>query len=148
MTEADPGGAEAPTRGPRIEIVHRFFELLGRKDIEAWGEFWQPDARIIVFYPPEGFPPVIEGKEEILKGFRALFARFQSFEADLTGAYPASDSDVVCIEYRARALLDDGTEYTNQNIAVVEFADGLISVYHDYFDPRRFQMVVDKLARA
>jgi ketosteroid isomerase-like protein len=150
MSAIDEGGrrsgAEAPTGTARIDIVRRFFELLGRKDIEVWGELWQPDARIIVFYPPDGFPSVIEGKEEILAGFRDLFARFESFEADLTGVYPASDSNVVCVEYQARAMLDDKTEYTNQNIAVIEFADELISVYHDYFDPRRFQVVVDRLA--
>jgi hypothetical protein len=39
--------------------------------------------------------------------------------------------------------LTDGTEYTNDNIAVFRFEDGLISAYHDYFDPRRFQTVVD-----
>jgi uncharacterized protein len=38
-----------------------------------------------------------------------------------------------------------GTVYTNENIAVFRFRDGLISEYHDYFDPRRFQTVVDAL---
>jgi ketosteroid isomerase-like protein len=141
MTELATG--RQPTREA---AVHRFFELLGRKEIDAWGELWHPDARIIVFYPPEGFPPVIEGKQEILEGFRDLFAGFESFEADLTGVYPASDSDAVCVEYQARAVLEDGTEDTNPNIAEIRITDGVIGVYHDYFDPRRFQVVVDKLA--
>jgi ketosteroid isomerase-like protein len=59
--------------------------------------------------------------------------------------YPAADSDAVCVEYRNRAILVGGTEYTNDNIAVFLFQDGLISAYHDYFDPRRFQIVVDAL---
>jgi ketosteroid isomerase-like protein len=40
-----------------------------------------------------------------------------------------------------------GTHYTNSNIAVFRFSDGLISAYHDYFDPRRFQAVVDTLPK-
>jgi hypothetical protein len=28
---------------------------------------------------------------------------------------------------------------------VFRFKGGLISVYHDYFDPRRFQVVIDAL---
>jgi ketosteroid isomerase-like protein len=40
-----------------------------------------------------------------------------------------------------------GTEYTNDNIAVFRFRDGLIAEYHDYFDPRRFQAVVDALGQ-
>jgi hypothetical protein len=38
-----------------------------------------------------------------------------------------------------------GAEYTNQNIAVLRFRDGLVSEYHDDFDPRRFQTVVAAL---
>ncbi|MER8820722.1 hypothetical protein NKH70_13015 [Mesorhizobium sp. M0991] len=45
-------------------------------------------------------------------------------------------------------MLIGGTEYTNNNIAIFRFKRGLISAYHDYFDPRRFQVVVDALAKA
>jgi len=132
----------------RVEVAHRFFELLRRKEIDGWGELWHEDARIVVFYPPEGFPSTIEGKGEILAGFSNLFANFESFEPELTGVHAAENSDAVCVEYRPRATLADGTEYMNENIAVFRFKDGLISAYHDYFDPRRFQAVVDAVARA
>jgi ketosteroid isomerase-like protein len=75
-----------------------------------------------------------------------LFANFETFQANLTGVYPAADSDAVCVEYRNVARLVGGTEYTNDNIAVFRFRDGLITEYHDYFDPRRFQVVVDALS--
>ena len=103
---------------------------------------------IIVPYPPEGFPTRIEGKGEILPGCRGLFGDFESFESEITGMYPAANSDAVCVEYRNRATLMGGTEYTNENIAVFHFRDGLITEYHDYFDPRRFQSVVDALPDA
>jgi uncharacterized protein len=132
--------------GPaHVDAVRRFYELLGRKEIEAWGELWHEHGAIIVPYPPEGFPTRIEGKAEIVPGFRNLFGNFESFESEITGVYPASDSDAVCVEYRNRATLVGGTVYTNENIAVFRFRDGLISEYHDYFDPRRFQTVVDAL---
>ena len=79
--------------------------------------------------------------------FRDLFANFDSFESELTGVYPASDSGAVCVEYRNRAQLVDGTEYTNDNVAIFIFEDGLIREYHDYYDPRRFQAVVDALPK-
>jgi uncharacterized protein len=132
--------------GPaHVDVVRRFFELLSRKEIEAWGELWHEQGAIIVPYPPEGFPTRIEGKAEIVPGFRNLFGNFESFESEITGVYPASDSDAVCVEYRNRATLVGGTVYTNENIAVFRFRDGLISEYHDYFDPRRFQTVVEAL---
>lgn len=51
------------------------------------------------------------------------------------------------VEYTNNAKLVDGTVYTNSNIAVFRFDDGLIRWYHDYFDPRRFQVVIDFLNR-
>jgi uncharacterized protein len=131
-------------RREQTAVVERFFDLLGRKDIDAWGELWHDDARIIVPYPPEGFPGTIEGKAVIVAGFRDMFSVYDTFESTLTGVYPA-DPDVVCVEYRNHATLADGTVYTNENIAVFQFEDGLIRSYRDYFDPRRFQAVVDAL---
>ena len=124
-------------------IAREFFDLLHRKDIDAWGELWHENGRITVPYPPDGFADVIEGKATILEAFHGLFGNFASFDPQLTGVYPAADSDAVCVEYDAHAVLGDGTVYTNTNIAVFRFVDGLISEYHDYFDPRRFQVVVD-----
>jgi uncharacterized protein len=123
----------------------RFFELLSDKDVDSWADLWHRDARITVPYPPQGFPDVIEGKDEIVAGFRRLFANFDTFHAKITGFYPAAESDAVIVEYHNEAVLVTGTRYTNDNIAVFRFADGLISEYHDYFDPRRFQTVVDAL---
>ena len=133
-------------RQQRVGVVRRFYALLARKAIDAWGELWHDEGKIVVPYPAEGFPALIEGKATIVSGFRELFANFDSFESTLTGVYPSADSDAVCVEYRNRATLVGGTEYTNDNIAVFLFRDGLISAYHDYFDPRRFQVVVDALS--
>jgi ketosteroid isomerase-like protein len=86
---------------------------------------------------------VIAGKAAIVAGFQGLFSGFAVFSSTLTAVYPSADSSAVCVEYRNLAVLTNGTEYTNENIAVFRFADGLISEYHDYFDPRRFQVVID-----
>lgn len=128
-------------------LAREFFRLLSAKDVAAWGELWHPEAVLTVPYPADGFPSEIRGKDEIVDGFHSLFANFETFHANLTGVYPAGDSDAVCVEYRNVAKLVNGVEYTNDNIAVFRFRDGLISEYHDYFDPRRFQVVVDALPK-
>jgi ketosteroid isomerase-like protein len=135
-------------REHRVRVVRRFYELLASKDIDAWAELWHEEGRIVVPYPAEGFPSLIEGRATIVSGFHTLFANFESFTSELTGVYPAADSAAVCVEYRNQATLVGGIEYTNDNIAVFLFQDGLISAYHDYFDPRRFQIVVDALPDA
>jgi len=132
-------------RDGRVQVARRFFELLHDKDIEAWGELWHERGRIIVYYPADGFPTNIEDKTNIVAGFRAMFQNFTFFSSELTGIYPALDSDAVVVQYKNRATLVGGAVYTNDNIAVFRFEDGLLREYHDYFDPRRFQVVVDAL---
>ncbi|WP_376704370.1 nuclear transport factor 2 family protein [Mesorhizobium sp. ISC25] len=112
------------------------------------GQPWAEDGRILVLYPPAGFGNSIDGKAAILAAFRGLFGNFEFFDSQLTAIYPAADSDSIVVEYKNRAVLIGGTEYTNSNIAIFRFESGLISAYYDYFDPRRFQVVVDALAKA
>ena len=128
-------------------IARRFYDLLRQKDIDAWIKLWDKDGKITIPYPPDGFDSTIEGRDSILEAFRGLFSNFAKFDSNITGIYPAADSDAVCVEYTNHAVLLSGTEYTNDNIAVFIFRDGLISEYHDYFDPRRFQVVVDALSK-
>ncbi|MER9236745.1 nuclear transport factor 2 family protein [Mesorhizobium sp. M0622] len=129
-----------------LETVRKFFDLMHRKDIEAWGNLWAD--RILVFYPPAGFGTSIDGKVAILAAFRRLFDNFESFDPQLTAIYPAADSDAIVVGHKNRAVLIGGTEYTNSNIAAFRFEKSPINAYHDYFDPRRFQVVVDALAKA
>ena len=131
-----------------LEAVRRFFDLMHRKDIDSWSELWADNGRIIVPYPPAGFGDSIDGKAAIVTAFKGLFGNFESFASEITAIYPAADSGSVVVEYRNRAVIVGGTEYTNSNIAVFRFENGLISAYHDYFDPRRFQVVVDALAKS
>jgi len=128
------------------EATREFFRLLSAKDITAWSEMWHPEAVITIPYPADGFPTEIRGKDQIVSGFLVMFANFDTFNAHLTSVYPAADSDAVCVEYHNVATLVDGTRYTNDNIAVLRFRDGLVAEYHDYFDPRRFKVVVDALS--
>jgi ketosteroid isomerase-like protein len=51
-----------------------------------------------------------------------------------------------CVEYSVRASMAGGGEYTNDNIAVFRIDGELIREYRDYFDPRRFQVVVDAMS--
>lgn len=133
-------------REGHVRAARRFFELLAAKDIDTWIELWHEEGRIIVPYPPEGFGSSIDGKAEILTAFQGLFQNYESFESTVTAVYPAADSDAVVVEYANQAVITGGVEYTNTNIAVFKFQDGLIIAYHDYFDPRRFQVVIDALA--
>ncbi|MET0387314.1 MAG: nuclear transport factor 2 family protein [Polyangiales bacterium] len=126
-----------------VATARKFFEHLSHKDVDAAAELWATDARIWIPYPPRGGVSDIVGKQEIFSGFRTLFQNYARFDAQVNAVYPAADSDAVIVEYTVDALLESGTTYENTNIAVFRFRDGKIAAYHDYFDPRRYQAVVD-----
>jgi uncharacterized protein len=143
---AGAGGRVAGGR-PGEASVRRFHELLAVGDLDGWAALWHEDARITTPYAVAGFDREIVGRDAIVAAFRSLFAHFRSYRADLLATYPTADGDAVCVEYRNHVVLSDGTEYHGENIAVHRFRDGLLVAYHDYFDPRRFQQVVDVVTR-
>jgi ketosteroid isomerase-like protein len=132
-----------------VETVHRFFELMHVKDIDAWAELWADDAHIDVFYPPEGFPSTIDGKAEIVAGFHRLFANFETFDYTIRALYRTDDPEVVVVESSITArVASTGDLYQADPIYVIRFRDGKIVEHHDYFDPRRFAVVVAAMAEA
>ena len=94
-----------PAQERNVRAARTFFDLLQRMDVEAWSALWHEAARIIVFYPPAGFPGEIAPRAEIVKGFRTLLSIFETFDPEITALYPAADSDAVVVEYRPRATL-------------------------------------------
>jgi len=129
------------------DIARRFYDLLGDKDVDTAIKLWHEDGKILVPYPPEGFASTIEGKSAIYEAFKGLMGNFETFKSTITDVYSDAGSGAICVEYTNYAIIAGGTVYTNTNIAVFKFRDGLISEYHDYFDPRRFQVVVDALPK-
>jgi uncharacterized protein len=132
-------------RASNIDVIHRFFDCMRRKDIDAWINLWAEDARILVPYPPQGadFPPSIDGREAILPGFQQLFAHFASYDADVHTIYPSLDPDVLIVEWSVEAHLVEGLVYRGDNITVFRFDHGKLRYYHDYFNPEKFRAVVE-----
>jgi uncharacterized protein YndB with AHSA1/START domain/ketosteroid isomerase-like protein len=130
-----------------LQAIHRFFELMKSKDIDGWAKLWADDGTILVCYPPKGFPDSITGRDQIVAGFRQLFRHFGTYDYQIKATYATTDPDVAIVEWHVSATLPGrGARYSGNNITVFRFRHGLISEYHDYFDPRKFQIVVDALS--
>jgi ketosteroid isomerase-like protein len=140
--------AAAEERDRNVRTVRAFFRFLDEKNIDAWAALWDEKGRILVPYPPAGFPDTIDGAAQIVRGFEHLFAHFGEFDATIRALYPGLDPNVVVVEYDVTATLPARDEiYRGNNVAIFEFQRGKIIAYHDYFDPRKFQVVVDATAR-
>jgi ketosteroid isomerase-like protein len=133
---------EDPIQSGNVTAIDAFFQRMREKDIGAWAQLWHAEARIIVEYPPAGFPSEINGKDEIISGFRDLFAHFSSYDATIRAIYETLDPDIIVVEWDVRAVLAKAGEvYRGNNITVFKFESGLIRRYHDYFNPLKFELV-------
>ena len=131
-----------------VYVVNRYFELLHRKDFEQWQELFNELARLVFFYPPDGFPAILEGKPAIRSGVQAIFDSFVTYTYDITALYPSPEMSAVCVEYKVRATMTRDAEYCGSNIAVFHFQEGLITNLHLYSDPRAFEAIVAALPQA
>ena len=133
-------------REENLSTIHRFFALLHEKDIARWSTLWDDNGRIWIPYPVAGFPTTIEGKAQIVAAFEHLFAGFVSFDLHIADIYPTLDPDVIIVEWTGSAQLRaTGQMYQSNPITVFKFRGGRIVAYHDYFNPEKFQVVVDAL---
>jgi ketosteroid isomerase-like protein len=132
-------------REANIAAVGSFFGYMNGKDIDSWIALWADDGTIFVPYPPQGvgFPTSIDGRDQILTGFKHLFDHFTSYRADVRNLYPTLDPDVVIVEWSVEAHLTSGGVYKGDNITVFRFRHGKIAGYHDYFNPELFRVVVE-----
>jgi ketosteroid isomerase-like protein len=134
-------------RALNLRAVQDFFRFMHEKNIEAWATLWDRSARITVPYPPAGFPSAIEGADQIVRGFRDLFSHFGTYDYEIRALYPTLDPDTIIVEWDVAATLPARhATYRGNNITVFRMRDGKIAEYHDYFDPRKFQTVVDALS--
>jgi ketosteroid isomerase-like protein len=141
-----PSLPESEERLQNVGAVQLFFRLMHEKDIDAWGDLWNCDAQILIAYSLQGFPEIIQSKQQIVSAFRDLFAHFGVYSYSIRSLYPTVDPRVVIVEWEVEATLkQSGAIYKGKNITVFRFRDGKIAAYHDYFDPRKFQRVVDAI---
>ena len=139
----------ATTDIQNVDKVGRFFEFMHHKQIDQWGDLWADGARIMIPYPPDGFASEIVGKDEIVAGFRQLFANFETYAYVVTAFYKTVNPDVIIVEWSVTAKIKStGESYDGDNITVFRFADGRIVEYHYYFNPAKFARVVETLPTA
>ena len=104
---------------------------LYRGDIEEFLAHWSPEPRYAVAYPVDGFPPVIEGRDQFRVLFGGLAAAAERIEVTNVRLHQTDNPDVVFVEERMTADLHGGGRYENDLVIRVTFRDGLI---HDMFE--------------
>ena len=103
-----------------------FIDLINQKSFKELGELLDVSASL-------DYPGIsqIRKKSMVIMFLRQLRAKFQqlSFEIDRI----TQTGGVLAIEWRNAGVKNDGTEYANQGVTMIEIVDGKIQSISDYF---------------
>jgi ketosteroid isomerase-like protein len=117
-------------------------------DIEGFLAHWSPQPRYSVAYPVEGFPPVVEGRDQFRMLFGGLAAAAERIEATEVRVHQTDDPNVVIVEEHLGADLHDGSRYDNDLVIRVTFVDGLIHDMFEYYGQVAHQQLADRVLAA
>lgn len=129
----DPG----QRRAANLERIRAYFDLIATGDVDALAQFWHEE---IVFEAPFSFT----GKPSRTSGKQAVYDRLStsyglvSMAFHITEIYEVTDPDRFLVEYDSDGhMLGSGERYQNSYITLVEFQDGLISRFREFYDSQR-----------
>jgi ketosteroid isomerase-like protein len=134
----DPDGR----RERNVGTVREYFRLQDEPDLDAWIRLWAPDGRQLMPFAPYEFPDCLEGRDEIEKLYRALYAGYRTIAIDAT-VYPMVDPDTVLAEWQTHAELAAGGVYANELVGLFRFRDdGKLIELTEYYNPIAFLKAV------
>lgn len=117
-------------------------------DIEGFLAHWSPEPRYAVAYPVEGFPSVVEGRDQFRMLFGGFAAAAQRIDVTDVHIHQTDDPDVVIVEEHMTADLHDGSRYENDLVIRVTFRDGLLHDMFEYYGQVAHQQLADRLLAA
>ena len=117
------------------ELCREYLAALERRDVDAVIELLSADAESDFPFAPEGVQPTYVGAE--VRGFIELVIGKLLTEVKITQAdlYEVDDT-LVFAELRSDCTTRKGLKYQNRYVVKVAAADGKITLWREYFDPR------------
>ena len=131
-------------RDRNVATVWEYFRLQNERDLDGWLDLWAPDGRQVIPFAPYDFPQAVEGRSELERVYRDLYAGYRSLEVDAT-IYPMFDPHDVVAQWYTRAQLVAGGIYASEVMGLFRFADdGKIREVTEYFNPISFLKAIGK----
>jgi uncharacterized protein len=113
-----------------------FFQTLIDKDLNAWHDLWVDDAVNEFPFAPPSYPTRLEGKaaiREYMSGFPKAIDVLGVREMKI---HRTVDENVIVMESQIEGrVVANGNPYNMRYICVIEFRDGKIARYVDYWNP-------------
>lgn len=128
---------ESERRSANLERLREYFDLIATGDVDALAEHWHED---LVFEAPfsfTGVPSRTDGKQAVHERLSTSYG-LVSMAFQITEIYELTDPDRFLVEYHSNGhMLASGEKYTNSYITLVEFRDGLMTRFREFYDSQR-----------
>lgn len=124
-------------RAANIERIHRYFDLIATGDIDALAAHWHDD---LVFEAPFSFtgtPSRTEGKAAVRERLATSYGLVR-MAFHITEIHELVDPDRFLVEYRSDGhMIGSGEPYHNSYITLIEYRDGLMTLFREFYDSQR-----------
>ena len=127
---------EDERQNANIRLFVSGYRALLNGDAESFVDMWAEDGSIEFPYSPEGFPQRLDNKAAIREHVRRFpeMLRFDRFSEPVF--HQSQDPRVLIAEFSCEGqAVATGKPYNQKYISVVEFRDGRIVKYRDYWNP-------------
>lgn len=124
-------------RAANIERLRAYFDLIATGDVDALAEYWHDD---LVFEAPFSFtgtPSRTNGKQAVYDRLATSYG-LVTMAFSITEIYELTDPDRFLVEYDSDGTMrGSGDRYQNSYITLVEFRDGLMTRFREFYDSQR-----------
>jgi ketosteroid isomerase-like protein len=124
-------------RDANLDKLRSYFALIASGDVDALAEYWHDD---LVFEAPFSFtgtPSRTDGKVAVYERLSMSYG-LVSMVFHITEVYELEDPDRFLVEYTSDGhMLDSGEQYTNVYITLIEYRDGLMTRFREFYDSQR-----------
>ncbi|QRN97628.1 nuclear transport factor 2 family protein [Archangium violaceum] len=127
---------EDALQNPHIRLFVSGYQALLKGDFEGFADMWAEDGSMEFPYSPEGLPQRLDGKAAIREHLRRFPEMLHIDRFSEPVFHPSQDGRVLIAEFSCEGrAVATGKPYNQKYISVVEFRDGRIVKYRDYWNP-------------
>lgn len=116
-------------------VVGAFFDRLREGDLEGFLALWARDAVMEMPFAAPGLPTGFRGLDELELFWRTVFAEMAEVDFEGLEIEALARPGWWMSRQEGRIRLADGRPYDNRYICLFEVRDGVITAYHEYYNP-------------
>jgi ketosteroid isomerase-like protein len=130
-------GLDDDRRAANLARLREYFGLIETGDVDALAAYWHDD---LVFEAPFSFtgtPSRTAGKAAVYERLAGSYGLVRmSFH--ITEVHELVDPDRFLVEYTSDGhMIGSGEAYTNVYMTLIEFRDGLMTLFREFYDSQR-----------